>query len=96
MVDSVSEQPVDVQTTTMDDKGCFEFSQGRLGVSSTSLRLRLWRSLKYEAVYLHELTDGFEAERVIGAWMTFYSDVRPHSALGDRTPAEAYGEERAA
>ena len=57
---------------------------------------RLWRSLKYEAVYLHELTDGFEAERVLGAWMTFYSDVRPHSALGGRTPAEAYGEERAA
>ena len=43
---------------------------------------RLWRSLKYEAVYLHELTDGFEAERVIGAWMTFYSDVRPHSDAG--------------
>ena len=41
---------------------------------------RLWRSLKYEAVYLHELADGFEAE--IGTWMTFYSDVRPHSALG--------------
>ena len=39
---------------------------------------------------------GFEAERVIGTWMTFYSDVRPHSALGGRTPAEAYGEERAA
>ena len=57
---------------------------------------RLWRSLKYEAVYLHELTDGFEAERVIGAWMTFYTDVRPHSALGGRTPAEAYGEECAA
>ena len=57
---------------------------------------RLWRSLKYEAVYLHELADGFEAERVIGTWMTFYSDVRPHSALGGRTPAEAYGEEQAA
>ena len=57
---------------------------------------RLWRSLKYEAVYLHELVDGFEAEQVIGTWMTFYSDVRPHSALGGRTPAEAYGEERAA
>ena len=57
---------------------------------------RLWRSLKYEAVYLHELADGFEADRVIGTWMTFYSDVRPHSALGGRTPAEAYGEERAA
>ena len=32
---------------------------------------RLWRSLKYEAVYLHELTDGFKAERVIGEWIGF-------------------------
>ena len=52
---------------------------------------------KYEAVYLHEpMADGFAAEQVISEWMTFYSDVRPHSALGGRTPAEAYREERAA
>ncbi len=51
---------------------------------------RLWRSLKYEAVYLHEMTDGFTAERVIGAWITFYNTERPHSALDGRTPAEAY------
>ena len=52
---------------------------------------RLWRSLKYEAVYLHDLTDGFKAERVIGEWMDFYNTERPHSALADQTPAEAYG-----
>ena len=52
---------------------------------------RLWRSLKYEAVYLHELTDGFKAERVIGEWINFYNTERPHSALGGRTPAEDYG-----
>ena len=51
---------------------------------------RLWRSLKYEAVYLHDLTDGFRAERVIGEWLNFYNTVRPHSALGGRTPAETY------
>jgi putative transposase len=34
---------------------------------------RLWRSLKQEAVYLHELTDGFVAERVIREWITFYN-----------------------
>ena len=51
---------------------------------------RLWRSLKYEAVYLHELEDGFAAERVIGAWISFYNTERPHSALADRTPEEAY------
>jgi len=52
---------------------------------------RLWRSLKYEAVHLHELTDGFHAERVIAEWIGFYNTERPHSALGGRTPAEAYG-----
>jgi len=52
---------------------------------------RLWRSLKYEAVYLHELTDGFKAQRVIGTWINFYNTERPHSALGGRTPAESYG-----
>ena len=51
---------------------------------------RLWRSLKYEAVYLRELADGFEAERVIDEWMAFYNAERPHSALAGRTPAEAY------
>jgi len=51
---------------------------------------RLWRSLKYEAVYLHELTDGFVAQRVIGEWISFYNTVRPHSALDGRTPAQAY------
>ena len=36
---------------------------------------RLWRSLKYEAVHLQELTDGFHAERVIGEWIGFYKSV---------------------
>jgi len=52
---------------------------------------RLWRSLKYEAVYLHELTDGFKAEQVIGDWINFYNTERPHSVHDGQTPAEAYG-----
>jgi putative transposase len=55
---------------------------------------RLWRSLKYEAVYLHEMTDGFAAERVIGEWIAFYNTERPHSALDGSTPAEAYATQR--
>jgi len=52
---------------------------------------RLWRSLKYEAVYLVELTDGFHAERVIGDWLRFHNSVRPHSAHDGWTPDEVYG-----
>ena len=55
---------------------------------------RLWRSLKYEAVYLHELADGRAARRVIGQWMAFYNEQRPHSALGGRTPAQCYDGDR--
>ena len=51
---------------------------------------RLWRSLKYEAVYLHEIADGFQARRLIGDWVRFYNLERPHLALDGRTPAEAY------
>ena len=43
---------------------------------------RLWRSLKYEAVHLHELTDGFKAERVIGGWLDFYNTERPQFRAG--------------
>ena len=51
---------------------------------------RLWRSLKYEAVYLHDLADGFQARRVIGEWIDFYNAERPHSALGGKPPVETY------
>ena len=51
---------------------------------------RLWRSLKYECVYLSEFATGSEARSGISSWMDFYNERRPHSALDDRTPQEAY------
>ena len=51
---------------------------------------RLWRSLKYEAIYLHEIADGFSARRLIRDWVRFHNLERPHLALDGRTPAEAY------
>ena len=51
---------------------------------------RLWRSLKYEAVYPRERADGFEARRVIGEWIRLLQ--HREAALGARgeTPDEAY------
>jgi len=54
---------------------------------------RLWRSLKQEAVYLHEITDGFHAKRIIDDWIAFYNSERPHTALDKRTPDAAYFEQ---
>ncbi len=51
---------------------------------------RLWRSLKQEAIYLEEISDGFHAKRIITNWMAFYNQKRPHSALAYQTPDEPY------
>ena len=51
---------------------------------------RLWRSMKYECVYLHAFETGSEARAGLGRWITYYNADRPHSALGGRTPAEAH------
>ena len=51
---------------------------------------RLWRTVKYEEVYLKAYADAKEARRELGAYFQFYNDQRPHQALGYRTPAEVY------
>ena len=51
---------------------------------------RLWRSLKYECVYLHAWSGGREARAGIGKWIEFYNRQRPHSALSGRTPYAVY------
>jgi putative transposase len=51
---------------------------------------RLWRSLKQEAVYLHDVTNGFQTKRIIDEWIVFYNSERPHTALDKRAPDAAY------
>jgi putative transposase len=51
---------------------------------------RLWRSLKWEEVYLKEYESVTGAEEGIGGWFQFYNHERPHQGLGNRTPAEVY------
>jgi len=51
---------------------------------------RLWRSLKYEEVYLREYESAIEAIEGIGKWFLFYNHDRPHQGLANRTPAQVY------
>jgi putative transposase len=51
---------------------------------------RLWRTLKYDCVYLNAWETGSEAREGIGRWFERYNGRRPHSSLDGRTPHEAY------
>src|SRR6202044_2987618 len=51
---------------------------------------RLWRSLKYEEIFLKAYRSPAEARGGIGAWLTFYNDERPHQTHGYRTPREVF------
>jgi putative transposase len=53
---------------------------------------RLWRSLKYEEVYLHAYASVAEAKAGIGAWLGFYNEERQHQSLAYRTPRQIYQE----
>ena len=51
---------------------------------------RLWRTVKYEEVYLKEYADGWDAEASLASYFRFYCQERVHQALQYRTPAEVY------
>lgn len=66
---------------SMDGKGCW--------VDNVFIE-RLWRSLKYECIYLSEFESVKEAKQVIGNWFSFYNNNRPHSAFNGQTPEDVY------
>ncbi|KHA65320.1 integrase [Sphingomonas sp. Ant20] len=66
---------------SMDGKGCWR---------DNVFVERLWRSVKYEDVYLNAYTSVPEARAGIGRYFAFYNSIRPHSALGTRTPDQVY------
>ncbi len=55
---------------------------------------RLWRSVKYEEVYLKAYQTGSDARNGIDAYLDFYNRERPHQALGYRTPGQVFDEGR--
>ncbi len=51
---------------------------------------RLWRSLKYECVYLNAFDNMKDAKEKLSTWINYYNHERPHSSLKDQTPHEVY------
>lgn len=76
--------------TTLTEAGVRISMDGRGRYLDNIFIERLWRSLKWDAIYLEEINDGFQARRVVKNWMAFYNAERPHYALDRRTPDEAY------
>ena len=81
-------------TGVLQDADIRIFMDGRGRYLDNIFIERLWRSLKYEAIYLTEMSDGFKARRVIMDWIDFYNTIRPHSSLDGATPHEAYWQSR--
>ena len=51
---------------------------------------RLWRSIKYELIYLHSFDDGKHLTKEVRKWFNWYNQKRPHQALDYQTPDEVY------
>jgi putative transposase len=77
-------------TSRLDSRGVAISMDGR-GRAIDNVRIeRLWRTVKYEEVYLRDYRDGWHAESSLAAYFRLYNEERIHQALGYRTPAEVY------
>ena len=83
MISRVKNCPTFAGCQHMDGKGRYE---------DNIFVERLWRTVKYEEVYLKAYASAGEARRDLGAYFRFYNDQRPHQALGYRTPGEVFSE----
>ena len=78
-------------TGLLESQGVKISMDGRGSYSDNLFIERLWRTVKYEEVYLKAYQDGREARAGIGEYFRFYDTQRPHQALEYQTPAEVYG-----
>ena len=79
-------------TSRLEAQGIAVSMDGRGRAIDNVFVERLWRSVKYEEVYLRDYADGWEAHERLKAYFRFYSHERIHQALGYRTPAQVYRE----
>lgn len=83
-------------TTVLRERGIAISMDGRGRCLDNVFVERLWRSLKYEEVYLHVYDTVAEVRAGIRRYFDFYNDRRPHQALGYQTPAAFFESERKA
>ena len=76
-------------TNTLRDAGIRISMDGRGRWMDNVFIERLWRSLKYECVFLNAFETGSEARAGIGRWIGYYNADRPHSSFAGETPDEA-------
>ena len=89
--DQGSQFTSDAFTQVLKDAGGVRISMDGKGRWRDNVMIeRLWRSLKYECIYLHAFETGSEVRQGLRSWIEFYNQRRPHSSLDDRTPHEAY------
>jgi putative transposase len=77
-------------TSRLEEEGVAVSMDGRGRALDNVFVERLWRSLKYEEVYLKAYCSVRELERGVAEWFAFYNHERPHQSLAYRTPAEVY------
>lgn len=77
-------------TTTLHDAGVRISMDGRGRWIDNVMVERLWRSLKYEDVYLRAYGDLVQLETGLERWISHYNHERPHQSLGWRTPMEVW------
>ena len=77
-------------TGILESRGIAISMDGRGRVFDNIFSERLWRTVKYEEVYLKDYADPREARGGLRAYFRFYNEQRPHQALKYRTPAEVY------
>lgn len=77
-------------TTTLKESGIRISMDGRDRWMDSVFIERLWRSLKYECVFLSAFGTGSAARTGIGSWIDYYNQRRPHPTFGGRTPDEVH------
>jgi putative transposase len=90
--DQGSQFTADAFTSRLEVAGVAISMDGRGRAIDNVFIERLWRSVKYEEVYLKEYTDGWDAEASLSSYFRFYNEERIHQSLGYRTPGDVYRE----